>query len=106
MKKLLSLTTSAIFLIIISMAICIKVNMKKKGSTDYKENFAKFAESLYNHHHHHTGKILHHSGQGYSPVSEEKIDQESGSLDLNFGNLINGQFLETKSKGKFLITQP
>ena len=47
MKKMITLTTFVVMLYLLSLSSCFKMKMKKNISPDYKENFARFAESLY-----------------------------------------------------------
>ncbi len=47
MKKMITLTSFIIMLYSLTLSSCIKLDMKKNISPDYKENFARFAESLY-----------------------------------------------------------
>jgi hypothetical protein len=44
---MITLTSFIIMLYSLTLSSCIKLDMKKNISPDYKENFARFAESLY-----------------------------------------------------------
>ena len=100
MKKIMTITTSVVILFLLAFSSCIKVNLKRNISPDYKENYAQFAASLYSPVQGNSIYILENES---AVVSEEKIDQDASNIDLNFNGLMNENFLETSNKSNFFI---
>lgn len=88
-----------ILLLIVVSSNCLKVNLKSPLMPNYNENLASYAESFFSSKHN-VFKNNHNGYNNYPSISEEKIDQNSRRINLNFDDI---ERLETEKIGNYLL---